>query len=393
MPLPALLGAALASPVIGGVINGISSIFTNKSNENINERNLQWQTEQNALNRNFEEGQQGRALGFQNYWNQKSLDWQEKMWNLQNQYNTPSAMMERYNQAGLNPYLNGLSQMGSGAGAAQAPPQASTNNSAPVGTPVMAGSPNAIPMQAPRFDILGAMGVSANVANQNADTLQKKWSIYNSILENGDRATAKKFLSANPDMMSDADPENSLYYKRWLRADMQASIDADRSQWEYSLRQMYGVKQAEKELYKVQKECDDLDSLMSKRKWDIDEIKHKLNLIDEQIRSEKSVQSKNYSEAGLANAKAETENAARQYVVKQLLLNTNILDFDEQSKRAVFESKESLRGWLTSSEAKEAFAKAARMHGLSDADKYRFVILDFLDHMPFTAGATVSKSE
>lgn len=35
----------------------------------------------------------------------EQMQWQEKMWNKQNEYNTPSAQMERFRAAGINPYL------------------------------------------------------------------------------------------------------------------------------------------------------------------------------------------------------------------------------------------------------------------------------------------------
>lgn len=37
--------------------------------------------------------------------NQKSRDWNEKMWNLQNEYNSPTAQLARFVDAGLNPAL------------------------------------------------------------------------------------------------------------------------------------------------------------------------------------------------------------------------------------------------------------------------------------------------
>lgn len=36
---------------------------------------------------------------------QKARDWQEEMWNKNNQYNSPEALRQRYEDAGMNPYL------------------------------------------------------------------------------------------------------------------------------------------------------------------------------------------------------------------------------------------------------------------------------------------------
>ncbi|MBE6219605.1 MAG: hypothetical protein E7126_06120 [Rikenellaceae bacterium] len=74
----------------------------------------------------------GASLGsslFQNYLSQKNArdqrDWQEKMWHMQNAYNTPVAMKERMLAAGLNPYqMTGAEPAASaGTGAMASTPQ------------------------------------------------------------------------------------------------------------------------------------------------------------------------------------------------------------------------------------------------------------------------------
>lgn len=81
---PALLGAA------GSVINGALGFFGQQS---ANKTNLKIARETNAANRANQE--------YQNEWN---LD----MWNKQNEYNSPAAMRQRLEAAGLNPIFNGL---------------------------------------------------------------------------------------------------------------------------------------------------------------------------------------------------------------------------------------------------------------------------------------------
>lgn len=72
------------NPIIGGaIISGVSSLFGglfgNKSTTDTNRLNLQIAREQNAFN--------------------------ERMWQKNNEYNTPSAQMARYAAAGINPYF------------------------------------------------------------------------------------------------------------------------------------------------------------------------------------------------------------------------------------------------------------------------------------------------
>ena len=89
--------ADFANPIgslVGGVVNGVSNLFstnsTNKANKDINESQLAAQRE---------------------YWKQQQQNWlQERRWSLEdrayeNAYNSPAALKGRYLAAGINPYL------------------------------------------------------------------------------------------------------------------------------------------------------------------------------------------------------------------------------------------------------------------------------------------------
>lgn len=103
--------------LIGGLVSGLASaagnIFAASDANDSNER-------QAELNRSFQREEA-----------QKTRDWQEEMWNKQNEYNSPEAMISR----GLNPFL----QRSSGTGAS-------------VPTGAQAGSVSTPSMQAPHFD-------------------------------------------------------------------------------------------------------------------------------------------------------------------------------------------------------------------------------------------------
>lgn len=56
--------------------------------------------------------------------NRKNREWQEEMWNKNNQYNSPSAQMARFREAGLNPHLiYGQGTNGNSSSPASAPDQ------------------------------------------------------------------------------------------------------------------------------------------------------------------------------------------------------------------------------------------------------------------------------
>lgn len=86
MPISPQVGAALiggGASLIGGLINGSSQNSANRTNMAI-------ARETNRANMSM--------LKYQNAFNQE-------MWNKNNEYNTPLAQRQRYEQAGINPYL------------------------------------------------------------------------------------------------------------------------------------------------------------------------------------------------------------------------------------------------------------------------------------------------
>lgn len=77
---------------IGNVVSSfIGGKMAQKANKDTNATNLQIARETN---------EQNKQLYYDN------RDWNEKMWNLQNSYNTPLQQSLRLKQAGLNPYLS-----------------------------------------------------------------------------------------------------------------------------------------------------------------------------------------------------------------------------------------------------------------------------------------------
>lgn len=96
--------------LISGIFNTGQTALTNAANikaqEMANETNIQLQREANQANLDL------ANLQYQNDVN---------MWNLQNAYNTPAAQMQRYKDAGLNPYLIYGSGSGSSGNASSAP--------------------------------------------------------------------------------------------------------------------------------------------------------------------------------------------------------------------------------------------------------------------------------
>lgn len=89
------------------IANGIGSVFGTESSNDTNvmlaREAREWQTEEN----------------------QKARDFQESMWNKQNEYNTPANQRRLAEDAGYNPYLLGNTNLQSGASAVGTPPMSS----------------------------------------------------------------------------------------------------------------------------------------------------------------------------------------------------------------------------------------------------------------------------
>lgn len=364
------------------LLNLISDQSTNGFNANLNAENREWQSSENALNRSWQTTENANSRAFTKRENQLGRDWEEKMWNLQNQYNSPSAMMARYREAGLNPFLN--TQVGQGAGAASPVSTPNTSSTAPIGSPGVQGAPSAIPMRAPKFDLAGALGVSANIANQNANTLKTKWDVYNSILENGDRETAKRFLHANPDMMSDADPENSIYFKRWKRSDRHMELDnlvKDTQGW---LLARYGDQEHQKALAEADARIENIVSQMNERDANI-------ALLTEQLNTELEKQFNLHASGVESYANAETTNQLRKWVLNKLILETGIAGYTFNREKVSFDSEEELRAWLTSDEGKEAIKDMEKNGMLTNPSLFFRYLYQALDHLPLSGGASVTK--
>lgn len=168
-PLTAL---AIGSSIAGGIGSLFSSSSANDTNIRLARENREWQSRENQLNR----------------------DWQESMWNRQNEYNTPANQRKLAEEAGYNPYLLGAQSLNSGAGSA--------------GAPAMSGAPN--PAHVNPVNPLGVVSdtvssllpviqqqqqIEANVEEQHAKTLETVYrtafdayskggvSAYNNVME------------------------------------------------------------------------------------------------------------------------------------------------------------------------------------------------------------------
>lgn len=107
-----LVGSAIVSGVSGLLGSGMSGGMSkraakayNKGQKEIAQMNNEWNAEQAAINREWQTSER-------NAQNQ----WTLEQWNRENEYNSPAAQRARLEEAGYNPYMNGLDGNSSGVG-------------------------------------------------------------------------------------------------------------------------------------------------------------------------------------------------------------------------------------------------------------------------------------
>ncbi len=204
------------SDIGAGIISGagslIGGLFSSSGSRYAARKQLQAVRETNQMN--YQIAQQNNAFN-------------ERMWNLQNEYNTPSAQRARLEAAGINPYLM---LDGSSSGVAQSSPTADTSGTqvAPdVGSTIAGG------YQSLGNSIVSAAGQIAQMAFQNdlqqANVAKTQADAQNSDLQNQYDALRNQFAAAQflADLrLKQYQGKISKYDANYLRDSMQDRLDA-----------------------------------------------------------------------------------------------------------------------------------------------------------------------
>lgn len=203
-------------PITAGIISGVGSLagglFSSSGSRYAARKQLQAVRETNQMN--YQIAQQNNAFN-------------ERMWNLQNEYNSPIAQRARLEAAGINPYLM---LDGSSTGVAQSAPQADTSGTqvAPdVGSSIAGG------YQSLGNSIASAAGQIAQMAFQNdlqkANVAKTQADAQNSDLQNQYDALRNQFAAAQflADLrLKQYQGKISKYDANYLRDSMQDRLDA-----------------------------------------------------------------------------------------------------------------------------------------------------------------------
>lgn len=312
-------------PSVAAAANLGSTLLTNRSNESINKRNLEWQSAEN----------------------EKSRLWSEKMVNEQNLYNTPSAQKARMLEAGLNPWLADSGATSSPA-ASSAPAQ--TSHSAPA----------SLPMQSPQLgsDVLNGLqvalnskSVDANSANQTAQSVatlvKAAIDASRNLGQNAGKVLLDKFL---PLVSGSADFKNG-WESRLLYAQVtQAETKADLETFEFKLTQYFEPKERQAALWQLDQaysesvyKCGLWSSLGKLNDSNIARNDAEIKLLGEKLVTEMTEQVKNRAIGKYYNEYGITEHDVRQYLVKRLQQENSSRQMDLIEQYAGFSQNKKVR--------------------------------------------------
>lgn len=224
-------GATLLGGLVSDYINTKSQADTNEANKQIARENREWQGGENQLQR----------------------DWSERQWNLNNAYNTPSAIAERQRQAGFNPYLLG-SQLGQGQSTPATANVATSAPSAPQMQPARIGATSAALNNSMNNLVnysLQKEAADANAANQQSQsfsqdvqTAQELDKVYPQYRNAKGQTMGQMFLEKRLPQTLGANTDNSLVSRSAAAAVQKQEAEAKIAEVQSALESEFGRKRA-----------------------------------------------------------------------------------------------------------------------------------------------------
>lgn len=357
--------------VIGAGISAVGSLLGNQMQNNANSN----------LNRENQLFQSGMLHEQQN--------WSEKMWNKENEYNTPLSQRQRLQEAGFNPWISGSG--GSMSNVAQTP---GSQGSTP--------APQSMPMRYDNpFQNLGntindMVRTKAESANQLSQAAQNCVNTAVALYEKtGDWDAANHYLAVGLKGIGGAHfSEDSMYFQQLnliirgrelqnASQKLQNDFDVLRNQ----IQSKTGEAIADATLFKIQQEGkvlgEQINNLVKdtlKKGQEIENLKESKRLITQEIKTSVAQMVSYYAEAYKLRkegdkfvADTETINQIRQHVVADAKNQANISYnqswlnyYNAVEGKAKFDQRTESRNWLTSPEGKQNALGMTKL----DNDKY-----------------------
>lgn len=301
MPIPALIGASLisgATSSLGSIINGMA------------------QARENARARDFSREMFDKQVAYQNSINQQQMAYQDKVNQENRDWSNETAVRQRIEDAGYNPYLYNGQASASSVGSA---------NSANLGASVSPMSPTANP--APQF---GNALISFMDSYNNAyDTLRKQR--INAVVDKATGGTGNVEAGLQKNALLSAELQVKIQQEEFISKHIQNITDnmpvygddgqplTDLSTGEpLSLKQASALTEYKEKTANLEKVNAEIENLFKQGKIiDIDILTKQYNLDNLLPQQFKLLE----SEINQINAQIRLTNAQRQAVGSQILLN------------------------------------------------------------------------
>lgn len=301
-------------PVVGDILNFIGNERTNKSNEDQNELNRQFQHDESDIARTWQEDQYKK-------------------------YYSPQAQVEQLKQAGINPFISG----GQGAAAGSMP------------SPTQSNAPSSLPMSAPTFGGFAQAGqmllqdrlVTAQEENYRAqaerDIIDSSIRLYKELGEDAGDAYLKTRLS---ELDSSSQSRASEMYELQKQANQIANARANIMK---QVEGKYSMEKAAADLSKVNYDISKIVGELNKMQQDIEESKSRVEVNDASIARMATEMARNLAQMGLFNALSNQYETLLPYVQTKMIFDNGMQAFDFEDRSALFEGDTKKRKFLRSS--------------------------------------------
>lgn len=292
-----------------------------------------------------QEAENERARQFQHSESSLARQWEEQMYNM---YNSPSAMMRQYREAGLNPYLAGQDALGSG-----------MSQSAPMSGSGASGlSPGQPPGYMPDFSPIAsigpaftqALGVMSNVANQEAKTRQTNVQTFKDLYYGVSPQAAYKFADSIGLYDDRQNHPVSLMEQQMVGQIMKENQESAYLQVQSGFIENYEKPKADKLIASLDKQMAYLDE-------EINVAKSQKELNEAYGRRVGSEIVRNMAAAGVDFANARTINGLRELVVNSAAVSLGMDSMEFMAALAAFNQGEYWRGYQQSSVGKSDYVR------------------------------------
>lgn len=245
--------------------------------------------------------------------NDKQRAWEEKMWLMNNEYNTPLAQRKRLEDAGYNPYL--LSDDSSASGQSTLP-------SAPAASPLPQFHN---PLDGSAQILQQGLQVEANVDLQRMKTLESVSDIMLKLYKDGGQKQVNEFMQEFAPALKALNFEGSFYEQRIKKEFLSMDIANDRADIQRMVENLYSKDTANQILDNLRKTYDLMSSQIDSLEAETNVSKARLNEIASNI-------ARNFAEAFNARKVGEYYEVSSD----QMSIINKMLDMDEQEREADF---------------------------------------------------------